>query len=275
MSTWRLQPIRAGNTVEAPDDVSVTGNTIRSVGSVTPVTTNWNANDVWIDTVTSATPVIRVWSGTAFVPARSSGVSLFSDMFTGTDGATVSTSNWTGGSNPGSGTGYGFTYSSNTGKLTTSTLASSKISRSVNITNPTDANVSFSFKLPSANPASTFICWIRADSAMLGSAGYAVSVYAGKFGVSKYSSFAATDFNPGGTTFNYSPDTWYSVRFRVVGTTVQARVWVTSNAEPSTWVVNTTDSTFTSAGYVGLYVAGDATTNPDSVYIDNFVIDPS
>jgi hypothetical protein len=43
----------------------------------------------------------------------------------------------------------------------------------------------------------------------------------------------------------------YTVRFRVVGTTLSARVWQTGNAEPTNWLVTVTDNTFQN-GYGGL-----------------------
>lgn len=43
----------------------------------------------------------------------------------------------------------------------------------------------------------------------------------------------------------------YDLRFRVVGTTLYAKVWLASKKEPTTWMITTTDTTFQS-GYCGL-----------------------
>ncbi len=43
----------------------------------------------------------------------------------------------------------------------------------------------------------------------------------------------------------------YTLRFRVVGTSLSARVWQTGNAEPTNWLVTVTDNTFQN-GYGGL-----------------------
>jgi hypothetical protein len=277
MATFNLRPVVAGSppTPAAPDTVDVTGNKVRYVGNSTPVATSWNVNDVWIDNQSPTTPVVRLWTGTAFSPARSSGVSLFNDLFTGTDGATVSTSNWTGGTTPGTGTGFGFTYLSNTGKMATGTGSGVKISRSVNITNPTDANVAFSLKFPSSAYPQNVVCFTRANSALDSQTGYSVTITPGKFFVNKWVSFTATDFNSGGYSFNYAPNVWYSVRLRTVGTAIQGRIWVTDSAEPTSWIVNTTDSTYTTAGYIGLQVLNQVGSTSTSVQIDNFVIDPT
>jgi hypothetical protein len=276
MATFKLQPIIAGPTVAPADAVDVMGNVIRYVGASTPVTTLWNINDAWIDTQTTGN-IIRLWTGTVFSPARSSGVSLFNDIFTGTNGATVNTANWTGGTTPGTGTGQGFTYSSNGGLLATGTTAGAKISRAVNFTNPTDQNISFSLKFPSTAYPVNCVVFCRANSALDSQTGYSVTISAttGKFYVNKWVSFAATDFNVGGTTFDYAANTWYSVRLRVVGTAIQGRIWATANSEPSTWIVNTTDSTYASAGYVGVMALNNTASVSTSVAIDNFTVDPT
>lgn len=47
-------------------------------------------------------------------------------------------------------------------------------------------------------------------------------------------------------------ETDYFIRFRVNGTTLRARAWKYDAAEPTTWQIDTTDSSVTAAGYVGL-----------------------
>ena len=58
----------------------------------------------------------------------------------------------------------------------------------------------------------------------------------------------------GSTPFAASGGTAYSLRFRVVGTTLEARVWPAGTAEPTTtWMVTATDSAL-SSGYSGLRI---------------------
>lgn len=52
-------------------------------------------------------------------------------------------------------------------------------------------------------------------------------------------------------SFSATAGTSYTLRFRVVGTTLYAKVWKTGNAEPGSWMLTKTDSTF-SSGYCGL-----------------------
>ena len=55
----------------------------------------------------------------------------------------------------------------------------------------------------------------------------------------------------GSTPFTANVGTSYSLRFRVVGTTLYARVWQTGTVEPTSWQITVTDTTF-SSGYCGL-----------------------
>lgn len=55
----------------------------------------------------------------------------------------------------------------------------------------------------------------------------------------------------GSVPFAAKAGTSYSLRFRIVGSTLYARVWKTGTTEPATWMITVTDSTF-SSGYCGL-----------------------
>lgn len=55
----------------------------------------------------------------------------------------------------------------------------------------------------------------------------------------------------GSTSFTAKGGTSYSLRFRVVGTTLYARVWQTGNVEPTNWMVTVTDTSL-SSGHCGL-----------------------
>ena len=55
------------------------------------------------------------------------------------------------------------------------------------------------------------------------------------------------------TQFAAKASTSYTVRFKVTGRTLSARVWQTSSSEPSKWMVSATDSSFTS-GNCGIVI---------------------
>ena len=57
-----------------------------------------------------------------------------------------------------------------------------------------------------------------------------------------------------GTSVAMTPaiNTWYWLRFRVNGTTLQGKVWLDGGVEPSAWAVEATDSAISAAGWVGV-----------------------
>jgi hypothetical protein len=55
----------------------------------------------------------------------------------------------------------------------------------------------------------------------------------------------------GSVPFTATPGTSYTLRFRVVGTTLSTRVWQTGTTEPTNWMIMVSDTTF-SSGFCGL-----------------------
>ncbi len=51
--------------------------------------------------------------------------------------------------------------------------------------------------------------------------------------------------------FTANANTSYTIRFRIVGTTLSAKVWATGSTEPSAWTVTATDTSI-AAGYCGI-----------------------
>lgn len=45
---------------------------------------------------------------------------------------------------------------------------------------------------------------------------------------------------------------WWHYRFQINGSALKVRVWEDGGSEPGTWDIETTDSTYSTAGYVGL-----------------------
>jgi hypothetical protein len=70
-------------------------------------------------------------------------------------------------------------------------------------------------------------------------------------------------------------ETYYNIRFRVVGDTLKAKYWATGTTEPSSWQVETTDSSYTT-GKPGVLMVNDDgypgnVSNVD-YYADNFQV---
>lgn len=55
------------------------------------------------------------------------------------------------------------------------------------------------------------------------------------------------------TPWNYLPNITYWARFRVNGNRMQAKVWTDGNAEPSSWMLDTTNGVQTSGSFSGLH----------------------
>lgn len=60
------------------------------------------------------------------------------------------------------------------------------------------------------------------------------------------------------TPFAATAGTSYTIKFQTVGTWLLAKAWATNSAEPASWMLSTTDNTF-SSGYAGLQVYGGST----------------
>lgn len=65
--------------------------------------------------------------------------------------------------------------------------------------------------------------------------------------------------------FTIVVDTYYYIRFRLVGTALKMKMWAASGAEPGAWDIEITDSTIASAGWNGLFTFAPQTTDFDYV----------
>jgi hypothetical protein len=79
--------------------------------------------------------------------------------------------------------------------------------------------------------------------------GYAVRVRSNSIDTYRFSGSTYTAITNG--TFSVTSGTWCWVRFRVNGSTVQARAWADGDSEPGTWQCSDTDTTYTTLGHVG------------------------
>lgn len=79
--------------------------------------------------------------------------------------------------------------------------------------------------------------------------------------ISIYSFNAATFTSIADTSVSISSGTWVWVRFRVNGTAVKVKQWTGAvGSEPGTWDIDTTDSTYSTAGHVGLLKGSNTNT---------------
>ncbi len=271
------------------DDGTISGITTGSGGSnsgftasaTKPNTTNWPVGGLWLDLSTlPATTTWRVWNGYAFEPEPAGetvlGELLLADDFSGTNGAAWDGSKWGLGSAPLQGTGGGASLLSGQGVLAASNYGNfsgdSMISRRMLISGADDVNILLSFRFDSTD--SYLMLHARhTENALDRKNGYAllISKPDDTFRIIEIATYVQSNLEDP-VEFAYTEGVTYKARFRVVGTTLKAKVWVATDSEPGTWDIETTDSTYTS-GVHGLSVAGGATNaNPRRVFIDDVVV---
>lgn len=71
------------------------------------------------------------------------------------------------------------------------------------------------------------------------------------WGISKYVAGVSTAVGSN-VSFTFEAGALYNARFRVNGNVVRARLWKDGTNEPSAWQVDTTDTSLSSAGWVGV-----------------------
>lgn len=84
----------------------------------------------------------------------------------------------------------------------------------------------------------------------------------------------AGDVSLGSTSFTVAANTHYWVRLDVNNGTVAARVWQDGAAEPTTWMLSASDSTYTS-GYPGVALEWKSSTGASTLSVENFAASQS
>jgi RHS repeat-associated protein len=195
--------------------------------------------------------------------ATSTPTTVVTDDFTGTNGAGWNSSKWTTTSND---SGKKVDIQSNQGELY---VNGSSTRATATMTPVSDSETTFSYRFSDRNASSFFRVFTRASGAVganqmpnayrLEIASNSSTIVLQKFVNSVVSQIGS---------YNYTADTnTQRVRFRVQGSTIQAKVWPDGTTEPSSWSVTATDNAVTSPGV--LQMAHSHTSGARSVYIDN------
>lgn len=121
--------------------------------------------------------------------------------------------------------------------------------------NRADVEILCRFRASSVTTGSTdsLRMHVRASGAAAAETGYHLTIPSASganYTVNKYVSGSATALAT--VAMDVSANTLYNIRFRVNGTTIRAKVWKDGQAEPTDWQVDTTDSSVSSAGWVGV-----------------------
>lgn len=65
---------------------------------------------------------------------------------------------------------------------------------------------------------------------------------------------------------SHSESTTYRLRARFIGSSIKARTWIATDTEPTTWPVDTTDTTVLAAGWVGLCTSANVNAQQISLF---------
>ena len=71
---------------------------------------------------------------------------------------------------------------------------------------------------------------------------------------------------------NYTVGAWWYVRFQLQGTALRARAWAQTSTEPTTWAIDTTDSTVTGPGSVSIRSSNSPSSVRPTVSFEGFQV---
>lgn len=180
---------------------------------------------------------------------------VITEPFTGTNGAAVNGTNWTAtGKNTAASTA---TIQSNRGRWYPGTTTAYGAARSMKLgSNTADGDVTGTFQFVTANDGLAIII-MRCDTPSNPANGYfLVLSRTGSVSLTKWVSFAETTLATQAISFTTGVD--YKFRMRLVGTSIKAKVWAASAAEPD-WTMQVTDSSVTASNAVVFEVRGGST----------------
>lgn len=134
--------------------------------------------------------------------------------------------------------------SSNVATLTGTTTVTSMIPESAG----TSADGEILLLTETTGTAASIGAVIRATA---GNTYYTVHLSSGSFRVQKENAGTLSAVGTG-TTFTQTASTWYFIRARIQGSTIQGKIWLATAAEPVAWQQTQTDTTITAAGWFGI-----------------------
>lgn len=196
-------------------------------------------------------------------------MALIAENYLGTDGTNV-----TGTLTPTGTTGGSVQYNADRCRIVTTTGAFATKRRS--ITGLANGDAIFTLQLNTTSPVPEHYIDIvaRANNATSSlTAGYqlTLSPQAGTNLIELYDLADDAENAADSASFTFAASGIYRVRFRWNGSLIQARIWLASDAEPTTWQLEITSSATTAAGT--FHYAVSAATTARTVYFDDLLID--
>jgi RHS repeat-associated protein len=191
---------------------------------------------------------------------------VFSDDFAGTTGANWNSSKWATTSNDST---KKVDIQSNQGELY---INGASTRATAQMTAIADSEATFSYRFSDRNSASFLRIYLRASGAtgsnqMPNAYRLEIASDSSTISLQKFVNSVVTQIG----SFTYTKDTnAQRVRFRVQGSTIEAKVWADATPEPGNWSVLATDTAITGTGVV--QIAHSYTSGARSVYLDDVVV---
>ena len=193
---------------------------------------------------------------------------LFTETWTGTNGAAWP-AQWAEGSTP---VGGWATINGNVGQLGTGAQGSyagaARVSRrQTGSYVDTDATLRFRRTV-----GESFLqVFARANTAVDTASGYAVDISPSAVTLRRYNNYGSVVL---GTALNTAVplNTWYRLRYRVVGSQIAFKLWADGATEPAAWDRDTTDTGITAAGSFGFSLAGGAAASSSVAEVDDVTV---
>lgn len=124
--------------------------------------------------------------------------------------------------------------------------------------NRANAEVLARVKTSSVSGTNSVGAAVRASGSAGSETGYICNITSAEFRIGKYVAGTFTELAVT-NALNLSANTWYWIRLRANGTTIQARIWADGGSEPGTWNVSSTDSSISAAGWCGMFCFSSTT----------------
>jgi hypothetical protein len=234
---------------------------------------NYNVYFDKIQVSTSPIPTDITASDTGTFTESAPTAPVVYDTFTGANGTAWSGTNWTTGQSPV--TGGGADLNGNYGRLRTGTTGgysdNDVITRRANLaTPPSDVEIYTTYKVGSSEIYPALMLRSTSDSTLYYFNGYALQLYkSGTINLKRFVAGVASTIGTASFTFTANVD--YKVRYQALGSTIRARFWAASSAEPTSWNISVTDASLTSGPH-GIVVLGGAAAASSDVYFDEFAL---
>jgi large repetitive protein len=197
---------------------------------------------------------------------------VFSEDWTGADGAAWDASKWS----TNVGTSATADVLSNQGRMRFENVSGARALAIASMPKRADTEVLMSFRFPSTGAKGFLQIFSRASgnwvSGYPGTGYYVELTNSGSnVGLRKVSSGTITEL--ANSAIGRATTTKQWVRFRIEGSTLQAKVWTDGTPEPSEWEVQATDGSFSEAGVLQLRWARASTaTDAREVFLDDLMV---